>query len=280
VTRALARAAILAAIASASRTAFAEEPLPPAPPVAEEETPAAPPPEAAPNAPAPETAQPAVAVEAAPPPPPPPPPPPDAVIGGNAEPTTKASVEPPPAPYASRHGPFFQASLGGGALYGTNDVAADTRSFSGVAISWNLLLGGTIGRRWAVGAGVSREHVPSPSAHDEIVDGDEPNLDSVSFSLESLVAFVDYHPYADGFHALGQLGFGYLRADREFGRQSARDAKWVVSLGAGYDFELAGNLSVGGLAQFTYSRQEMYEGERRVDLDLIFPSLLVTVAYR
>jgi hypothetical protein len=37
---------------------------------------------------------------------------------------------------------------------------------------------------------------------------------------------------------------------------------------------------VGGLAQFTYSRQEMYEGERRVDLDLIFPSLLVTVAYR
>jgi hypothetical protein len=186
----------------------------------------------------------------------------------------------PPQPYKSPHGLFFQAAVGGGALVGSNGVRADTRSFSGVAVSWNLLLGGTLQRRWAGGAGISREHVPAPKARDEVIDGDEPNLEKVSFSLESLVAFVDFHPYQDGFHALGQVGLGSFSADRGAVIQSAREALWVVALGAGYDFKLPGNLSVGGLAQLTYTRQEMWESEQRVDLDLFFPSLLVTAAYR
>jgi hypothetical protein len=91
---------------------------------------------------------------------------------------------------------------------------------------------------------------------------------------------VDFHPYQDGFHALGQVGLGSFSADRGAVIQSAREALWVVALGAGYDFKLPGNLSVGGLAQLTYTRQEMWESEQRVDLDLFFPSLLVTAAYR
>jgi hypothetical protein len=234
--------------------------------------PEAPPAPDIPPAPAPETPPVVMEPDAAPPPPP------GAVSTPASEP--KPASTPQPQPYQSRHGLFFQAALGGGALFGSNNVAADTRSFSGVAVSWSLLFGGTMQRRWAAGAGISREHVPAPTAHDEVVDGDEANLDAVSFSLDSLVVFADYHPHEDGFHALGQLGFGLFSADRGTGMQSARDPMWVVSLGAGYDVKLPGALSVGGLAQFTYTRQEMYEGARRVDLDLIFPSLLVTAAYR
>jgi hypothetical protein len=283
VIRSLAVVGLLAAVVAEPRVVFAAEPLPPAPlpPAPLPPAPLPPPEGTTPPSPAPADAPPPLET------PPPvaesdvaPPPPPGAVIAPNAEPAAKVPVESPPRPYESRHGLFFQAALGGGALFGSNNVAADTRSFSGVAISWNLLLGGTMQRRWAAGAGISREHVPAPKSHDDVIDGDEPDLDAVSLSLESLLVFADYHPYADGFHALGQLGFGYLIADRESGRQSARDANWVVSLGAGYDFKLPGALSVGGLAQLTYTRQEMWETERRVDLDLLFPSLLVTAAYR
>lgn len=205
--------------------------------------------------------------------------PPPAVAPAPAVPTAPAS--PQPVPYQSPHGLFLQAGLGGGGFFGANDVSEDRRAFSGFALSWQLLLGGTLHRRWAGGAGVSREHVPSPRARDELIDGDEPNLDEVTLSLTSLVAFMDFHPSKDGFHAHGQLGFGTLSADRRTGVQAARDAGVVVALGAGYDFPLEGGLSVGALAQVSYSRQEIWESQfRPVKLDLFFPSVMLTAAYR
>jgi hypothetical protein len=250
-------------------------PPPSASPAPREAAPSVPPEApAAPPAPASEVAPPEVTEPVAAPAPPP-----------GTVPTPSAGAEKPPAssppqPYKSPHGLFFQAALGAGALLGSNGVSSDTRSFSGVAVSWNLLFGGTMQRRWAGGAGISREHVPAPKSHDEVIDGDEPNLEQVSFALDTLVAFVDFHPYQDGFHALGQLGLGSFSADRGTGIQSVRGPTWVVALGAGYDVKLPGSLSVGGLAQLTYTRQEMWEGQRRVDLDLLFPSLLLTAAYR
>jgi hypothetical protein len=193
---------------------------------------------------------------------------------------TDVDAQPPPQPYKSPHGLFFQAGIGGGALYGSNRGDADRRSFTGVGLSWHLLFGGTMQRRWAGGAGIAREHIPSPRAHDSVIDGDEPNLDQVSFSLDSLVAFVDYHPFQHGFHALGQFGFALFSADRGTGLQVARDASVVASLGAGYDLQLQESLSVGALAQVTYTQQEMWEGTGPVNLSLVFPSLVLTAAYR
>jgi hypothetical protein len=190
------------------------------------------------------------------------------------------STQPTTAPYTSAHGLFVQAGFGGGALYGKNDVPEDTRSFSGLALSWHVLIGGTSQRRWAGGAGYSREHIPAPRARDEVIDGDEPDLDPVTFSLDSVVAFVDFYPYQDGFHALGELGFGMFSADRGAGVQVARGPGVVVSLGAGYDFPLTRGLSLGALAQVRYTHQELEEADDPVGLNLFLPSIMLTAAYR
>jgi hypothetical protein len=178
------------------------------------------------------------------------------------------------------HGVFFQAGLGGGALIGANGVSEDTRTFSGVALSWHLMLGGRLRDRWAFGAAYSREHVPSPKASDELVDGDEPNLSNVTFSLDTLTVFADWHPYGEGFHAVGHLGFAGFSADRGAGAQRADEAAVAVIVGAGYDVRLDGGLSLGGLAQLTFARPEIWERSTLTRLTLVFPSVLFTVAYR
>lgn len=163
---------------------------------------------------------------------------------------------------------------------GSNGVAEDTRTFSGMSFSWHLLVGGTVTHKVAIGAGYSRELVPSPSSHDDVIDGDEPNLSDVTFALDSLTAFVDWHPYEEGFHALAEVGFGGFDADRGYGIQSSREASFTAILGAGYDVRLSSELAFGALGQLTWSRPELYEGRKTARLNLLFPSLLLTVAYR
>jgi hypothetical protein len=175
---------------------------------------------------------------------------------------------------------FLQGALGGGAFIGTNDSSDDQRTFTGASFSWHLLAGGTVNERWALGAGFSRELVPSPSSSDEVIDGDEPNLDDVTFSLNSLTVFVDYHPYEEGLHAQLQAGFAYFNADRGVGVQGTEDGSFSAIVGAGYDHRFAPGLTLGALAQLTWSRPEINEGVHTVKLNLLVPSLLFTVAYR
>jgi hypothetical protein len=178
------------------------------------------------------------------------------------------------------HGVFFQGGIGGGALIGSNGATSDTRTFTGMSLSWHVMVGGRLRDRWAFGAAYSREHVPSPSASDEVTDGDEPNLDNVTFSLDALTVFVDVHPSGEGFHAVGHLGFAGFAADRGAGTQSSAEAALAVILGAGYDHRLESGLTLGGLGQLTYVRPDLWEGQTLTRLNLLVPALLFTVAYR
>jgi hypothetical protein len=248
----------------AAAQAIEAEPAPASPPLAEPVAPES----AAERAPAP-----------TPPPAPEPPPaaPPQAAPAPVAAPPTRSEVEAPVFPKPSRF--FAHLALGGGYFHASSGAQEDRRTFSGGTFSAQLAMGGRVGRKTLIGGAYLHDEVLGLSSNDEVIDGDEPTLKNIGFSLWAIGFFADIPVHVEpGLHFQMLLGIGTLAVSRE---ESDTDNPngLLVNLGVGYDLRVGQHLALGALLRASYSPQDVDENSGTSVL-VFAPALLLTATTR
>jgi hypothetical protein len=244
----------LALVASYSSVVSAQgapaEPPPPPPPAGEP----APPPPPPPAGEAPPQAQPAPPPPGAGAPPPgagAPPPgaygPPPGAYGYPAEPPPP--MGPPPDAGVHQHDGFYlRMGLGGGyASFDGSVVGIDT-SIKGGGGAMELLLGGTPAPGFVIGGGFIFTSLNKPKVKVGNLEADATN--NLSFGM--IGVFADYYidPTA-GFHIQGMLGYANAQPETNGSNNSVAGPGFF--LGAGYDFWVGDQWSIGPNARFVYA---------------------------
>jgi hypothetical protein len=205
-----------------------------------------------------------------------------------AAPTAPAPAPPAPAPAdlppsaAERPLKFFSSlALGAGYFHANSGSSDDSRRFSGGTVAGQLVLAGRMGRSRTVAIGGSylRDQVFALSSKDEVIDGDEPHLDEVSFGLWLLGFFSDFAlQQAPGLHFQAVIGLGGLSVDAP-DRDADSPFGLAVNVGAGYDFRIAKHLALGALLRATYAPLSIDESTGTTVTNFV-PSLLLTATTR
>lgn len=192
-----------------------------------------------------------------------------------------ASVAPAPrGPYV-HDGVFARLSVGPGLFAAWSGRSPDTRTFSGGAVAIHGAVGGTAARGFVIGGELQTNRVFSLSSTDSVIDGDEPDLGDTRFSVTSLGLFFDFYPVpTDGLHLLASAGAGWLDVSRS-GASPATPAGPLLALGAGYEWFVGPNISVGlmlrgNLGLFSV-RETTTNGS--VAVTTFIPVLLATATY-
>lgn len=165
----------------------------------------------------------------------------------------------------------FMASvgLGGGWFRATSGTSDDTRTFHGGVGAGHFALGSRISRYLSLGGGYWRSHVFHLTAKDEVLDGDEPDLDDVRFGLNQIAFFLDVYACPDGgFRAELLAGLGWLHVSR--GADDPSGVMW--GLGAGYDVRVNPAVLLGGMLGVTYGDLAVNENNG-TDVSVFVPTL-------
>jgi hypothetical protein len=195
---------------------------------------------------------------------------------------------PPPAQPLRGHEPyvhdgfFARLAVGPGLFRAWTSTSPDTRHFSGGAVAGELSLGGTPGKGFVIGGSVLLNSVFALSSKDDVIDGDEPSLAGVSFSLDAVGPFVDFYPDPKSgldFHFF--LGTGWLATTRPGAPNVDEPSGIVVSGGGGYDWFVAEQLSLGVHARLTVGSLSVNEssGATSTSVTALVPALLVAGTY-
>jgi outer membrane autotransporter protein len=141
-------------------------------------------------------------------------------------------------------------NLGWASVSESYDVGGSDMSISGFQVGEDFLFGGSVIPGLAIGGGLIGGHAPSPSAD---FGGTSVELDGTLHFID-LTAFVDYYIAADGgFHLTGFLGYAFLDFTRSGGASSGNDPGGpAFGFGAGYDFWVGNEWSIGPYARFMY----------------------------
>ncbi len=263
----------------ASSTASAPEGVP-APGVAESEVPPAPPepspaPTPAATAPSPveqpaERAAPRLEPEG------PAPAPPD------SERQTLRRMARPSLPF-THDGFFFRFAAGPGLFRAAAGTSPDNRHFSGGAAHVEAAIGLTPAKGFVVGLAYLRSMVFSLTSKDDVIDGDEPTLKDVAFTVSTGGVFVDLYPDPkSGFHLGGYLGVGSLLTGRD---GIDVPSGTTLSAMAGYEWFVADQWSLGVLARATVGFYDVSETSsfsstsNRTDVSFFVPALLLGATY-
>jgi hypothetical protein len=146
-----------------------------------------------------------------------------------------------------------------------------------------LSIGGTPRPGIVLGGAVLVNKVFALSSKDDIIDGNEPTLNGVSFSLNALGAFADFYPDPEGGLDLhGFVGVGKLATTRP-GPSNIDDPGGVIlSAGVGYEWFVAEELSVGVHARITGGSLDVTETgnpSSTTTVTVLVPALLVAATY-
>jgi hypothetical protein len=211
--------------------------------------------------------------------------------------TANATAAPPaeatPAPFAPTPADVLPASadrplklfaslaLGAGYFHANSGSSDDSRRFSGGTVAGQIVLAGRLGRRRTatIGGAYLRDQVLALSSKDELIDGDEPHLDEVSFGLWVLGFFSDFAlQQAPGLHFQAVVGLGGLSVDAP-DRDADSPFGLALNVGAGYDFRIAKHLALGALLRATYAPLSIDESSGTTVTNFV-PSLLLTATTR
>jgi hypothetical protein len=199
---------------------------------------------------------------------------------------------PPPSPVPNQPRPghlpyvhdgfFARLAVGPGLFRAGTGSSSDTRHFSGGAVSGELALGGTLGAGFVLGGSVLVNRVFALSSKDDVIDGDEPSLDGVSFTLDVLGMFADFYPDPKSgldFHLF--LGTGVLATTRPGNPGVDDPSGLVVSGGVGYDWFVAEQFSLGVHARLTAGTLNVVEsvGSSTTSVTTLVPALLAAGTY-
>lgn len=145
---------------------------------------------------------------------------------------------------------YLSLQTGLGYLSSSAEAGGIEQTLSGVTVSSGLWMGGTVGPV-VIGGGLTFDRAFSPS----VKQGDqEMDLEDVDLYLINLGVFADYYPDPTrGLHFVGMLGWGGLEASVNGDVGGSDPTGMILGLGAGYDFWIADEWSVGPLGRFMYA---------------------------
>jgi hypothetical protein len=198
----------------------------------------------------------------------------------------------PPSPPRTRDGFFARLSLGSGWFTASSGASDDRRTFYGAPVSLEMYLGGTTEPWLGLAGGYSRDDILGLSSEDDVIDGDEPDLDSIGFSLEAISLFATAYPgQSSPFYGFVTLGLGVLdvQADGDefmpplFGmlwKMGGTDPSgFVMSVGGGYDWWLDERWTAGISARLLYAPLSGQEAGSTEKVLVLMPSVLFTLGY-
>jgi hypothetical protein len=104
---------------------------------------------------------------------------------------------------------------------------------------------------------------------------------SVSFGVGTFGPYADYYPNpGSGFHVLGTLGFAQIQVSDDNSNTKVAENGFTLGAGAGYDFWIAGDWSLGVLARFTYVNAKGTSVGVTENDNVIAPALLFSVCFQ
>jgi hypothetical protein len=180
------------------------------------------------------------------------------------------------------HGGFYLGVQSGPAYFRATSEWRDaqtnsdeSREFSGPSLALWVSIGGVAAKRIALAFSLGLEPVLSLSGTDET--GSEMELDDVDFTLRTESFLLDCYPSPQGgFHVLGALGLAQLLVSRP-GEDDADDPSGTFwALGAGYDWWVSDDASVGLLGRVSNASLESQETGTDADLDIFSFGLHLT----
>jgi hypothetical protein len=199
---------------------------------------------------------------------------------------------PAPAPPRTRDGFFARLSLGAGYFAAASGASQDRRIFSGAPISMEADLGGTPAPWLGLGGAYTRDAILGISSDDEVIDGDEPKLDDLSFQLETLSFFASlYSDPASPFYGFASFGYGviHVRSSDDgpelplfslFGDGDGVDPTgYAFTLGGGYDWWLSDTWTIGVSGRLLGARLSTDDGGVPTHVNVFIPSVALSFGY-
>lgn len=178
---------------------------------------------------------------------------------------------------------FFRFAAGPGLFRAASGTSPDNRHFSGGTVHLEAAIGLTPAKGFVVGLAYLRSMVFSLTSRDDVIDGDEPTLEDVAFTVSTGGVFVDIYPDPkSGLHVGGFLGVGSLLTGRE-GIDVPSGA--TLSAMGGYEWFVADQWSLGVIARATVGFYDVSETSsfvstsNRTDVSFFVPALLMGATY-
>ena len=167
---------------------------------------------------------------------------------------------------------YLHLNAGLGYLSTSAEYRGNEASYSGVTIPSAIFLGGTVGPV-AIGGGIFADYAFSPS---EELNGRSTERDNVSLTLLGIGMFADYYvdPHG-GLHFQPFVGWGGLEATVDGNSGGSDPTGLVLALGAGYDWWMADEWSIGVMGRIAYAPLSIDD----VTYTTIAPAVLATFTY-
>jgi len=172
------------------------------------------------------------------------------------------------------------AALGPGFLH-TSSGTTDRRHFSGPTLSLEVLVGGHLGHTFSLGGALLRDQVFGLTLKDSNPKAQLPNIDGVSFAVNSVALFGDWRLQLGlpELHVQGFLGYARLHiAGRPAAADDAEPSGILYAAALSTEFRLAEHATLGVAARITYVPMTVTE-VNATDVDTLVPALLVTGRY-
>jgi len=167
----------------------------------------------------------------------------------------------------------FHLNLNTGFGYLSSSISETDQSLHGLTIPTGILLGGSVIPGLVIGGNLFWHYAPSPGAS---MGGVSASLDDVSLYLLGIGPYVDFYPNpAEGLHFQGMVGWGALEASRNGNAGGSDPTGLIMQIGAGYDFWVGDEWSIGPMARFAYAPLSLND----VTFSTIAPSLVCSFTY-
>ncbi len=175
---------------------------------------------------------------------------------------------------------FFRAALGPGWLRANNASPDDERVFSGMTSSAQVAFGGTLENLVALGGAYLHDEVWGLHVEDELVDGDEPDLDGYHMRMRTLGVFLDfYFGPKSGTHLQAFGGIGTLDVERPSSSSIDDPTGVVVNLGLGHEWWYSDSGLLGVLLALNYGNLQVDEGQGETSVRTLLPQILMTLTH-
>lgn len=177
---------------------------------------------------------------------------------------------------------FFQGVIGGGYL--SASTSADTAlgdidyKYKGGGIAGGLLFGGTLSPGFVLGGGTANVIALSPTVE---VNGEEFETDDdITLNLSTIGPFATFYPDPHGgLSFMAMASFAVLSASNGEDTSDNNPTGFALTAGAGYDFWVAPEWSIGVMGRFTYASVSNDEEGIDYSYSVLAPALLASFTY-
>ncbi|MEZ4220962.1 MAG: autotransporter domain-containing protein [Polyangiaceae bacterium] len=193
-----------------------------------------------------------------------------------AAPAAAAGGEPaaPPSDVHNHDGFYLNLGLNFGysmVSWSVDGAGSLDQDLSGLSSGFDLLIGGTPVPGLVIGGGLIGVRTSDP----KIKTGSVETTADGTMLLAGLSLFGQYYfDPAEGFFLQGQLGYAVLDFVNSNGSSGGNDPTgFLVGVGAGYDFWIGEQWSVGPVARFLYASTSVEAGAAKATQSYLYPSL-------